>query len=148
MKRATAAAPESLLKNAGFKITDTRRLVLEVFCSTHEPLSIQGVLKKTKRGSINQATAYRIVEAFVAAQILRRVDLQHEHAHYELADEDDHHHIICTSCGKVEDVHVHGDEAFKTDLLRKSKEFATITTHALEFYGMCKACAGKSRKAR
>ncbi|MBI2426223.1 MAG: transcriptional repressor [Candidatus Kerfeldbacteria bacterium] len=142
MKRTTT--PESLLKNAGFKVTDTRRLVLEIFLATHKPLSIHGVLEKTKRGSVNQATVYRIVEAFIAAGVLRRVDLQHEHAHYELTDEDDHHHIICTSCGKVEDVDGHGDEAFKTDLLRKSKEFATITTHALEFYGICKTCARKA----
>lgn len=134
----------ALLKNAGMKVTKARLAVCDILRATQKPLAIQDVLKNLGRQSVNQATVYRILEAFASAGLVRRVDLQHDHAHYELVDSTrDHHHVICTSCARVEDVEV-DDEALLRSVLKQSKRFTSMSHHALEFYGLCVQC-GKKR---
>ena len=59
----------------------------------------------------------------------------------------DHHHLVCLRCGRIEDVAHCGVEAMQSAILRGSKHFTEIRQHALEFYGICKACAKKGMNA-
>lgn len=129
-----------ILRKSGHKATPSRLAILEAFREAKKPLSAQGVIELVPR-TIDQATVYRTLRSFKEKGILRPVDLRHNHAHYDLATLDHHHHIICLRCGRIENVPHHGVEAMERSIAQSSRHFAEIHQHALEFYGICKACA-------
>jgi Fur family ferric uptake transcriptional regulator len=130
----------TVLRSAGFRATPGRLAILHALRSAKEPLSIRDI-KKRLTLRVDQVTVYRILSAFVRAGVIRRVDLQHRHAHYELADRAEHHHLICTSCGVIEDYPGCNFEEIARDALKKSMKFAAVTQHSLELFGLCRACA-------
>ena len=75
--------------------------------------------------------------------VIRQIDLRHNHAHYEMADMQKHHHLVCVYCGRIEDVRECGVEEMQETIARRSKHFAAVKTHSLEFYGICKSCVKK-----
>lgn len=126
------------LRDAGFNATLGRVALLEVLETAKKPVSAERVSKAVK-GKLDVANTYRALEAFAKAGIVRRVDLGHAHAHYELVTEKHHHHVVCDSCGKVEDVEV-AEPALERAALAAARDFARVRTHALEFFGTCRAC--------
>lgn len=139
----TQAAKErfaALLRKSGLKATPGRLSLLLLLASANRPLAIHDISDESKRG-LNQATVYRSLESLLEAGIVRRVDMQHAHAHYELAEGSaHHHHLICKHCGRIEDVDACDVGAIEQAVLKRSKSFASIQTHALEFFGLCKKC--------
>ncbi len=133
----------TLLRESGHKATPGRLSLLQVLHAADTPLNIPEILKRLK-GGINQATVYRALESLSDVGMVRRVDMQHAHAHYELAvGNKHHHHLICKYCGKIEDVEHCDVNAIEATVLKKSTSFATIQSHSLEFFGLCKKCALK-----
>jgi Fur family ferric uptake transcriptional regulator len=131
-----------LLRKSGHKATPARLAILEAFQRTKEPLSAQGLIALLPR-DMDQATVYRTLKSLKEKGILKQIDLRHNHAHYELADIADHHHLICLSCGKIENVEHHNVQAMERTILQNAKHFTEIRQHTLEFYGICKTCAKK-----
>lgn len=143
MSTNTLASPRDVLKSAGYKATPGRIALLAVLSTVQKPLSAHTLAAQLHR-EMNQATVYRALEALVERGVLRRVDFGHAHAHYELAQADNHHHhLICKRCGVVEDVSDCGFEALEKTVLKKSKKFGRITAHSFEFFGLCSACLKK-----
>lgn len=131
---------KTLLRKSGYKATPSRIAIFEVFKKSQKPLSAQEIIDLLPRGT-DQVTVYRTLKSFKEKGVIKQIDLRHNHAHYELVDLAEHHHLICLRCGKVEDVRHCGVEAVEASVLKSSKHFAEIRQHALEFYGICKACA-------
>ena len=130
-----------ILRDNGYKATPARLALLAVLKNADHPLTIQELLKELG-GKVNQATIYRSLESLLAVSIVRQVDMQHGHAHYELhSGQAHHHHLICRSCGQTEDVQQCDIMAIEDSVLKKSRTFASIEEHSLEFFGMCKKCA-------
>jgi Fe2+ or Zn2+ uptake regulation protein len=118
-----------LLKTAGFKATPSRLAILEVLAHEEKPFAVHELEQRLK-GKINEVTLYRALEAFAAKGIVRRVDLGHDHTHYEL-EQKHHHHFVCITCGEVEDIKICPLPQIKN---------RTISSHSLEFFGLCKSC--------
>lgn len=131
---------KNLLKDAGFRATPARLGLLKLFHQAKKPLSIAGIQHKLPRQSIDLATIYRIINALLEKNIITQVDFQHGHAHYELATREHHHHIICQKCGRVADISKCDTSNIEKQAL-KIGGFKTITSHSLEFYGLCNSCA-------
>lgn len=127
-----------VLREAGFRATFGRVALLEALEKAKRPLTV-GELAQKLRKHLDQATAYRALEAFEGKGIVRRIDLGHDHAHYELAEGKHHHHLVCDSCGKVEDVEI-AEKDIEHAALRTARDFKSVRTHSLEFFGMCRAC--------
>lgn len=134
---------KDILRQAGYKATRPRVLVLRALQKTQKPLSIVGLHNNVGVTRVDRATVYRTMNDLVQAGIVARVDTGHAHAHFELPQEH-HHHLICTSCHKIEDVHACGISQAATKTLRQSNTFASIDTHSLEFFGLCKQCTHSS----
>ena len=134
---------KELLRKSGYKATAPRLAVIDVLQKASRPLSAQGIVSVIEKG-VDQATVYRTVKSLKNIGVIRQVDLRHNHAHYELANTEEHHHLVCIQCGRVEDVERCGIEHMQTSVLRASKHFSEIRQHALEFYGLCKSCAKKA----
>lgn len=133
----------SFLRSAGLKATPGRLALLEVLYSAKSPRSIAKIMRELG-GKIDRVTAYRALAAMEKTGLVRKVNLEHGHADYELAL-DDHHHLVCTACGRLEDFGGCDLRGLERKALKQSKYFAEIRQHSLEFFGLCKACAAKSR---
>src|SRR5438309_5514743 len=94
----------ALLRKSGFRATPSRLFLLAVLQENRQPMSAQNIID-TIRGRMDQATVYRTLKSLKAKGLIRQVDLMHNHAHYEIANLDEHHHLICLACGRIEDVH-------------------------------------------
>ncbi len=135
-----------ILHDNGYKATPARLSLLAVLKNADHPLTIQEILKQLG-GKVNQATVYRSLESLLAVSIVRQVDMQHGHAHYELrSGTSHHHHLICRSCGLTEDVPQCDIVAIEKGVLKKSRVFASIEEHSLEFFGQCKKCTKTNKK--
>jgi Fe2+ or Zn2+ uptake regulation protein len=129
------------LREAGFRATPGRIAILELLKRSSRPQSTQEILQGLRKEKLDQATVYRMLEAFKEKGLVRSIHLGHDHIDYELADPKDHHHLICTSCDKVEDVKGCDFDVLAKNALKGSKNFSEISQHSLEFFGICKACA-------
>lgn len=127
------------LRKAGYKATPARLSVLSVMRRSRAPLSAQEVIERVGK-SFDPATVYRTFKNLKESGIIRQIDLRHNHAHYEFAEAEDHHHLICTGCGKIEDsIGCEVEDTYRT-IVRASKNFFEIRQHSLEFYGLCNSC--------
>jgi Fe2+ or Zn2+ uptake regulation protein len=132
----------AMLRKSGYKATGPRLSILALFKETKHPMSAQEILLALPRSAhVDQATVYRTLKTLKAKSLVKPIDLRHNHAHYELANLEEHHHLICLRCGRIEDVDRCGVETLQTTVLKNSKHFAQIKEHTLEFYGLCKTCA-------
>lgn len=129
------------LRGAGFRVTPKRLAVLNILKTTRQPLTVKQVeARLVKRGRpANQATVYRILGDFRARGLAQAVRLSDAGVSYERADRAHHHHVVCEGCGVVSDVACNLPH-LETKAKRDSA-FAKITSHSLEFSGLCKACA-------
>lgn len=135
----------AMLRTAGHKATKGRIAMLDTLARAGHELTIVEMRKRLKR-KIDEATMYRALEALAASNIVRRVDLRHAHTHYELiAGREHHHHLVCTSCGKVENVSVCRTDTLEKEVLARSRAFTKLQDHALEFFGVCKTCTARKK---
>jgi Fur family ferric uptake transcriptional regulator len=137
------SALKDILRKSGYKATPSRLSILALFKKSRNPMSAQEIINALPVG-FDQATAYRTIKSLKEKGIIRQIDLRHNHAHYELTDIADHHHLICLRCGRIEDVEQCGVQTIQSGILRGSKHFVEIKQHTLEFYGICRVCAKKS----
>lgn len=95
----------------------------------------------------DRATIYRVIELFEKLGVTRRVQLGWKYR-LELSDifREHHHHVECTACGKVADLHE--DESFEQLITEVALRVGyKATEHSLEIRGLCAACqllAGKN----
>lgn len=127
------------LRRCGLKITPGRVALLKLLARERKPLSVQKIVRRLGAGLFDQATVYRSLNAMTHAELIRRIDLRHGHAHYELADSTDHHHVVCVECNRIEDVTQCNLSKMTQSALRQSG-FAEIRQHSLEFFGVCQKC--------
>ena len=130
---------KNVLRKSGLKATPARLLILALMKKSRHPLSAQEIIEELGR-NFDEATIYRILKNLKSRGIIKQIDLRHNHAHYELVSLEDHHHLICMQCGKIEDITGCEVEDMYHTILAASKEFRDIRQHSLEFYGTCASC--------
>lgn len=93
------------LRGHGLRVTRQRLAVLAVL-EAHPHSSADAVVE-TVRGEIPDLSiqsVYNVLNDLTGLGILRRFSPPHSAALYETRVDDNHHHAVCTSCGRVEDV--------------------------------------------
>lgn len=128
------------LREAGFKATHARVQLLSILANSKEPLSVSNIFHKFKDSVPDIVTVYRSLKELHAAGLIRQINLQHSHAHYEYGGRLDHHHFICSKCGKVEDIENCNLSSVIKKALKGSSHFQEVTDHSFELFGFCKNC--------
>ena len=133
---------ETMVQEAGLRVTTHRLTVLGVVAKVKQPITVYELVESLrKKNNIDQATVYRNLSSLHAAGLLRRLDFNHGHAHYELETGRASHQLVCQKCETIEKIEgISVDDAVKK-MLKKSKKFKDTTTHSIEIYGVCKKCA-------
>lgn len=133
------------LKKKGYKFTPQRKAILEVVSESFgKHLSSEEIydLVKIKYPEIGLATVYRTVQLLVELDVLSKLNLDDGFVRYEMNDHDGdqhhHHHLICSECGRIDEVREDLLESIEAEIERKY-EFQ-IKDHKLKFFGLCKAC--------
>ncbi|MBP6888534.1 MAG: transcriptional repressor [Candidatus Pacebacteria bacterium] len=132
----------SMVQEVGLRVTGHRILVLDVIARQKQPITVYELVALVrKKEDIDQATVYRNLSSLHEAGLLRRLDFNHGHAHYELETGRASHQIVCGKCETIEKIEgISVDDAIKK-MLKKSRKFKNTTTHSIEIYGLCKNCA-------
>lgn len=136
---------EHVLQKNSLKTTPARVAILGLFKKINKPISAEYIVTKVSKEKIDQVTVYRTLHSFEKAKIIRRVDMRQDAVFYELADEH-HHHVICTSCGEVEDFNFCIKGGLEEKIISQSKKFSHISDHSLELFSVCKPCIKNSKK--
>jgi len=132
------------LKNTGLKATLPRLKILEIFQSGGQRhMTAEDVFRilLNERSDIGLATVYRVLTQFEQAGILERSHFESGKAVYELNEGTHHDHLVCTSCGRVE-------EFYDAEIERRQQMIAVdkgwiMQDHAMSLYGLCGDCASK-----
>jgi Fe2+ or Zn2+ uptake regulation protein len=130
-----------MLKESELRVTDHRLAVLSYLSKVRQPVTVYEIIEVLrKKEDIDQATVYRNLSSLHEAGLLRRLDFNHGHAHYELETGRASHQLVCAKCETIEKIEgISIDDTVKK-MLKKSKKFKNTTTHSVEIYGLCKAC--------
>lgn len=131
----------STLKKLGLKNTPVRRLILNYLSDQKKPQSVDDIYNKLYQTGekLDKVTIYRTINTLTELHLLHRVDFGDGSARYELSTLPHHHHLICESCGAVEDIDI-CVSAPKIKQIEKKSRFK-IQHHLLDFYGTCANCA-------
>lgn len=129
-----------LLQKSGLKITKGRKGIIKILTASTCPLDVVEINNLLEKDAIfiDNATVYRILEAFVTNNIAQRVEFQEGKFRYELAALPHHHHAVCTNCGSIQDIE-ECDMGELGDKINKDIGFKT-STHTMEFFGHCVDC--------
>lgn len=127
------------------RYTHLRRVLVETLARAGRPLTIPEIVASAPE--LPQSSAYRNITALIEIGVVRRVAGTDDHGRFELAEElsGHHHHLVCASCGKVEDLHASPRlERALGDAARAVAEEQgyEVTEHRLELLGLCPACGG------
>lgn len=132
------------LKKAGLKVTLPRMKILELLeASKVRHQSAEDIYRALLDDGeeIGLATVYRVLTQFEAAGLVERHHFESGQAVFELSEKGHHDHIVCVTCGKVEE--------FYDDMIEKrQREVAArkgyeVTDHSLTLYGKCPDCQTK-----
>ena len=132
------------LKNTGLKATLPRLKILEIFQGgAQRHMTAEDVFRVllNEHSDIGLATVYRVLTQFEQAGILERSNFESGKAVYELNEGTHHDHLICTSCGKVEEFYDAEIER-RQQLIAKDKGWI-LQDHAMSLYGLCGDCAAR-----
>jgi len=135
------------LKDKEYKLTPQRRIILKVIMEKDKRhLSAEEIYSIVKESfpDIGLATVYRTLDLLAELGILQKMDFGDGKARFELNDEDvhHHHHLICLSCGKVEEFDLDLLESLEESISKKTN--FDIINHRLKFYGYCSECKDKN----
>jgi Fur family ferric uptake transcriptional regulator len=126
------------LRSAGLKATLPRLKIINVFEQSRvRHMTAEDVYKQLLADGLDVglATVYRVLTQFEQAGLLIRHHFETGKAVFELNDEKHHDHLVCLTCGRVE-------EFFDSEIEKRQTKIAkergfTIHEHALYLYAEC-----------
>ena len=128
------------IRGAGLRVTESRAAVLDAL-REHPHASAEvihsHVLSRMPRASLQ--SVYNALDDFVAADLARRIEPAGRPMLFELRVNDNHHHVVCTSCGAIADVDCSLAEA--PCLHPADAKGFTIAEAEITFWGVCADCA-------
>jgi Fur family transcriptional regulator, stress-responsive regulator len=136
---ATASEFERMLRGASLRVTRPRLAVLAaVDAHPHaDTLSIIGAVRRDLP-AVSQQAVYDVLRVLTAGGLVRRIQPSSSVARYESRVGDNHHHVVCRSCGAIADVDCAVGE---TPCLTASDDQGFAVDEAeVTYWGMCPAC--------
>src|SRR3990172_9547408 len=124
------------LELRGHWATGSRRLVLEAVVEMPAHFTVDDVLRQAR--GVGRATVFRTMKLLLDLNVVCRVLMEDGSLHYRLSARGHHHHLVCRSCGRVEDFST-CDVSSLVDQLASSMDYQ-IEGHWLEVYGRCASC--------
>jgi Fur family ferric uptake transcriptional regulator len=94
---------------------------------------------------VGRATVFRTLDVLLELGLVERLDLPSgEHA-YVACESSHHHHIVCSSCGRSQDIDDSGLRSVVREVARQTGYH--VDAHRLELFGRCPDCQGADQVA-
>lgn len=133
-----------MIKKEMIRMTRQRKVILDELTKVDSHPSADEVYQMVRKvlPKVSLATVYRNLESLSEGGLIRKIEMTGSQKRFDAITRA-HHHVRCTSCGRVADIH----EGPETSHLEGSvrSEF-TITGHRLEFTGICPQCSNKAQQ--
>jgi len=128
------------LREVDLRATPARVAVMSFLEKTEKPVDVNSVIDYLNTNGIktNPATVFRMMNTLTQKGIIMPIQFYEGKTRYELSNKDDHHHLVCENCGKIEDI----SDGIIPNLekeIRAKRKFKVLR-HSLEFLGLCKTC--------
>jgi Fur family ferric uptake transcriptional regulator len=137
------------LRDKGVRLTLQRQILLDILNNSGQHLDAETLynLAREKDAKLNRVTVYRTLKLLKAGGLVDELDLMHhkgDQHFYETKLKQEHAHIVCLRCGKVE-------EFFGEPLQKLRKQVEThfgfeVRLARTEFGGYCSHCQVLRRK--
>ena len=129
---------EARLRAAELRVTRPRLAVLAAV-HAHPHADTETLIRAVRDEDISHQAVYDVLRALTTAGLVRRIEPAGSVARYEARVGDNHHHVVCRSCGAVGDVDCAvGD----TPCLTASDDAGFVIDEAeVVYWGLCPTCA-------
>ena len=131
---------EQSLRGAALRVTRPRLAVLTAV-HQHPHADTDSLIRVVRDalGEVSHQAVYDALRALTAAGLVRRIEPSHSVARYESRVADNHHHVVCRSCGAIADVDCAVDE---TPCLTASNDHGfSIDEAEVTYWGRCPDCS-------
>jgi Fe2+ or Zn2+ uptake regulation protein len=128
------------LRTAGLRVTRGRLEVLELLENApHSDAECIHAALREVDPHLSVQSVHNVLAALATAGLVRRIEPAKSAARYERRIGDNHHHVVCTGCGAIEDVDCVVGHA--PCLAPSSTSGFRIDTAEVTFWGLCATCA-------
>lgn len=124
------------LELRGHRMTASRRRVLEALVRAPAHFTVEDLFGLAP--GVGRATVFRTMKLLQDLNVVCRVRMEDGSLHYRLSTRGHHHHLVCRTCGRVEDFSTCDVASLVDDLSRNTAY--EIEGHWLEVYGRCASC--------
>ena len=128
------------LRKRGYRLTPQRYMILSVIQEAGEHLSIDQITERVQKRNpyVSLSTIYRTLELLRELGLVRENRLPGEPPHYEPAEGQAHHHLLCRRCRTI----IHLDEALLGNLNEQLQEQYSFHNLTLDLVaaGYCDTC--------
>lgn len=127
------------MRGAGLRVTAPRLAVFSaVSAGEHPDVDTIATTARRHLGAVSTQAVYDMLRVFTSAGLVRRIEPAGSPARYESRVGDNHHHIVCRSCGATADVDCVVGAA---PCLQPSAPAGFAVDEAeITFWGTCAAC--------
>ncbi|XVQ89703.1 Fur family transcriptional regulator [Microbispora siamensis] len=128
------------LRGAGLRVTAARVALLETVRSG-DHLDVEAIASgvRDRVGHVSLQAVYEALHALTAAGLVRRIEPAGSPARFEGRVGDNHHHVVCRSCGVVADVDCAVGEM--PCLTASDTHGFTIDEADVIYWGLCPGCS-------
>jgi len=134
---------ETQLRAASLRVTRPRLAVLAAL-RDHPHVDTDTVISlvRAELPTVSHQTVYDVLRALSVAGVVRRIQPAGVTARYEARVGDNHHHVVCRSCGAIADVDCAVGHA---PCLTASDDHGFVVDEAeVVYWGTCPDCAAES----
>jgi Fur family ferric uptake transcriptional regulator len=131
---------DRMLRGAALRVTGPRVAVLAAV-HQHPHADTDSIIAAVRRdiGVVSGQAVYDVLHALTDAGLVRRIQPKGSVARYEARIEDNHHHVVCRSCGVIADVDCAAGMA--PCLTASDDRGFTIDEAEVIYWGRCPECA-------
>lgn len=135
---------EDLLRGASLRVTRPRVAVLTAV-RRHPHADTDAIIGAVREGlgGVSAQAVYDVLRALTAAGLVRRIQPAGSVARYEARTGDNHHHVVCRSCGAIADVDCAVGAA--PCMAASDDHGYHIDETEVVHWGVCPACAAAPR---
>jgi Fur family ferric uptake transcriptional regulator len=128
------------LRAAGLRVTAARAALLETV-RDGDHLGVEAIAAgvRDRVGHVSLQAVYDALHALTAAGLVQRIEPAGSPARYEGRVSDNHHHVVCRSCGAVADVDCAVGEA--PCLTASDDHGFSIDEAQVIYWGLCPDCS-------
>ena len=134
---------QQLLRGAALRVTRPRLAVLSAV-HAHPHADTDSIIRASRRDlpEVSHQAVYDVLRALTDAGLVRRIQPSGSVARYEARVGDNHHHVVCRSCGTIADV----DCAIGTTpcLTMSDDHGFSVDEAEVIYWGRCPACSATS----